>query len=92
MHYIGTEELPCQAKHLTRCQRTILGLRSLFHAGKAPGKVPVHYFGTQEFAWMKTADVVDFGEGLQKGLHLCKRPKAAFLRALHEVSVYFLVS
>ena len=64
----------------------------LRHAGKAPGKVPVHYFGTQEFAWMKTADVIDFEEGLQRGFHLCKRPKAAFLRALHEVSVYFLVS
>jgi len=59
-----------------------------------PGKVPVHYFGTQEFAWMKGKDVVSFGQGLQRGMHLCKasnRSKAAFQRALHEVSVYFLV-
>lgn len=62
--------------------------------GKAPGKVPVHYFGTQEFAWMRSSDVVSFGAGLQNGMHVCKpsnRSKAAFLRALHEVSVYFLV-
>ncbi|DBA66045.1 TPA: hypothetical protein ACH3X2_003050 [Trebouxia sp. C0005] len=60
---------------------------------KGPGKVPVHYFGTQEFAWMKGKDVVSFGQGLQRGMHLCKasnRSKAAFQRALHEVSVYFL--
>ena len=54
----------------------------------------MHYFGTQEFAWMKGKDVVSFGQGLQRGMHLCKasnRSKAAFQRALHEASVYFLV-
>lgn len=63
--------------------------------GKAPGKVPVHFFGTQEFAWMRRSDVVAFGAGLDFGMHLCKasnRAKAAFRKALHEVSVYFLVS
>ncbi|KAL0040242.1 hypothetical protein WJX77_001213 [Trebouxia sp. C0004] len=60
---------------------------------KGSGKVPVHYFGTQEFAWMKGKDIVSFGQGLHRGMHLCKasnRCKAAFQRALHEVSVYFL--
>ncbi|KAL3130595.1 hypothetical protein ABBQ38_008399 [Trebouxia sp. C0009 RCD-2024] len=63
--------------------------------GRAPGKVPVHFFGTQEFAWMRRSDVVAFGAGLEAGMHLCKasnRAKAAFRKALHEVSVYFLVS
>ena len=63
--------------------------------GKVPGKVPVHFFGTQEFAWMKRNDVVSFEDGLEAGMHICKasnRGKAAFKKALHEVSVYFLVS
>lgn len=63
--------------------------------GKAPGKVPVHFFGTQEFAWMKCSDVVSFKAGVEAGMHICKasnRSKAAFKKALHEVSVYFLVS
>ena len=71
-----------------------LVLCELCHCSAGPGKVPVHYFGTQEFAWMKGKDVVSFGQGLQRGMHLCKassRSKAAFQRALHEVSVYFLV-
>lgn len=63
--------------------------------GKAPGKVPVHFFGTQEFAWTKRNDVISFEAGLKAGMHICKasnRAKAAFKKALHEVSVYFLVS
>ena len=55
----------------------------------------MHFFGTQEFAWMKRNDVVSFEAGLEAGKHICKasnRAKAAFIKALHEVSVYFLVS
>ena len=62
--------------------------------GKAAGKVPIHFFGTQEFAWMKPNDVISFEAGLQAGMHICKasnRAKMAFRKALHEVSVYFLV-
>lgn len=65
---------------------------ALAHAG--PGKIPMHYFGTQEFAWMKRKDVVSFEAGLAKGMHVCKASncsKSAFMRALHEVSIYFLV-
>lgn len=44
---------------------------------------------------MKRNDVVSFEAGLEAGMHICKasnRAKAAFKKALHEVSVYFLVS
>ena len=43
---------------------------------------------------MKHSDVVGFEAGLQAGMHICKasnRAKQAFQKALHEVSVYFLV-
>lgn len=43
---------------------------------------------------MKPNDVVGFEAGLHAGMHICKasnRAKAAFKKALHEVSVYFLV-
>ena len=62
--------------------------------GKAPGKVPVHYFGTQEFAWLKRSEVSSFEAGLEAGMHICKarnRSKPAFKKALHEVHVYFVV-
>ena len=87
----------------THCLRDVLFHHSVFarllleqvHLCDAgPGKVPVHYFGTQEFAWMKSKDVVSFELGLQRGMHICKasnRSRAAFQRALHEVSLYFLV-
>lgn len=44
---------------------------------------------------MKRCDVFSFEAGLEAGMHICKasnRAKAAFKKALHEVSVYFLVS
>lgn len=44
---------------------------------------------------MRRPDVVSFGAGLEASMHLCKasnRAKAAFKKALHEVSIYFLVS
>lgn len=64
--------------------------------GKGPGKVPVHYFGTLEFAWLKPSEVCSFQTGLQAGMHICKAKSknkpASFKKALHEVHVYFVVS
>ena len=74
-----------------------ISLKSISHAvpGKGPGKVPVHYFGTLEFAWLKPGEVCSFQAGLQAGMHICKartKNKPAFKKALHEVHVYFMVS
>jgi hypothetical protein len=45
--------------------------------------VPVMFFGTQEVAWVKDTDCVDFPTGVQKGFHLKKVP--AIKLALEQV-------
>ena len=71
-----------QAQMLTKSaalKRKDLG--SVAHSRE--NSVPVMFFGTQEVAWVKDTDCVDFAAGVQKGFH--EKKVAAIKLAIEQV-------